>query len=50
MHVLQRTMYIKPGPEMPKNTEWRKQISTKRARHASIIAVISSTDHVACAV
>ncbi len=36
------TLYIKPGLEMPKNTEWQKQISTKRARRISIIAVISS--------
>ncbi len=36
------TLYIKPGLEMPKNTEWQKQISTKRARRISITAVISS--------
>ncbi len=35
-------MYIKPGLEMPKNTVSQKQISTKRARHVSMTAMISS--------
>ncbi len=35
-------VYIKAGLEMPKNTEWQKQISTKHAWRNSITAVISS--------
>ncbi len=34
--------YIKPGLEMPKNTELQNQISTKRARRVLITTVISS--------
>ncbi len=35
-------VYIKPGLEMPENTEWQKEISTKCAWRVSITAVISS--------
>ncbi len=42
INVAKTLMYIKPGLEMPKNTEWQKQISTKRARRVLITAVISS--------
>ncbi len=34
--------YITPGLEMPKNTKWQKQISTKHAPRVSIASVISS--------
>ncbi len=40
--ILNTKLNKKPGLEMPKNTEWQKQISTKLARHISITAVISS--------
>ncbi len=39
-YSISKLRYIKPGLEMPKNTEWQKQISTKRARRVSITAVI----------
>ncbi len=29
-------IYIKPGLEMPKNTEWQKQISTECAQRSTV--------------